>query len=251
MASPQPDQFTRIANELMEAIPAFKLNGTQLRILFVVLRYTYGFQRKSHELSLRFIADSIGVHKQQVKRELDELIKNKVLIEETAPSFNQTRVIQFNKDYDEWLISRQSAKKLTVSGKDDHTVSEKAYPTVSGLAYQERNLKENIKESSRPDLPPLLNDDNLKRISKAYTDNGFGNLFPNAGQALLELTDEYTIEWVEMALKKAGELGKRNVRYVEGILKGWQADGQPNTEGKQKSEHQPSYFKKLEYHYED
>lgn len=255
MASPQVENgYTRIANELMEVIPLYKFNGTQFRILFVVLRYTYGFQRKSHELSLTFIADSTGMHKQQIKRELDILIKNKVLIEEEPPSFNKPRIIQFNKNYNEWLISRQSAKTLTVNKKDYHTVSELAYPTVSKLAYQERNNKENIKESSSSidNLPPLMNDENLKRIAKAYKDNGFGILFPNAGQALLELADEYTIEWVELAMEKAGKMGKRNVAYVEGILKGWKNDGQPNVEiGGQKEVSQPHYFKPLQYEFED
>ena len=255
VASPQTENgFTRIANELMEVIPLYKFNGTQFRILFVVLRYTYGFQRKSHELSLTFIADSTGMHKQQIKRELDILIKNKVLIEEEPPSFNKPRIIQFNKNYKEWLISRQSAKTLTVNKKDYHTVSELAYSTVSELAYQERNNKENIKESSSSidNLPPLMNDENLKRIAKAYKDNGFGILFPNAGQALLELADEYTIEWVELAMEKAGKMGKRNVAYVEGILKGWKNDGQPNVEiGGQKEVSQPHYFKPLQYEFED
>ena len=255
MASPQTENgFTRIANELMEVIPLYKFNGTQFRILFVVLRYTYGFQRKSHELSLTFIADSTGMHKQQIKRELDILIKNKVLIEEEPPSFNKPRIIQFNKNYKEWLISRQSAKTLTVNKKDDTQSANTLTPTVSELAYQERNNKENIKESSSSidNLPPLMNDENLKRIAKAYKDNGFGILFPNAGQALLELADEYTIEWVELAMEKAGKMGKRNIAYVEGILKGWKSDGQPNVEiGGQKEVSQPHYFKPLQYEFED
>ena len=254
MANPQPDQFTRISNELMEAIPMFKFNGTQLRILLVVLRYTYGFQRKSYELSLSFISNSTGAHKQQIKRELDRLIQTKVLIEKSEPTFNRSRVIEFNKNYDEWLISRQSAKTLTVNKKDDTQSANTLTPTVSELAYQERNNKENIKESSSSidNLPPLMNDENLKRIAKAYKDNGFGILFPNAGQALLELADEYTIEWVELAMEKAGKMGKRNVAYVEGILKGWKSDGQPNVEiGGQKEVSQPHYFKPLQYEFED
>jgi DnaD/phage-associated family protein len=177
-----------------------------------------------------------------------------VLIEKSEPTFNRSRVIEFNKNYDEWLISRQSAKTLTVNKKDYHTVSELAYPTVSELAYQERNNKENIKESSSSinNPPPLMNDENLKRISKAYKDNGFGILFPNAGQTLLELADEYTIEWVELAMEKAGKMGKRNIAYVEGILKGWKSEGQPSVEiGGQKEVSQPHYFKPLEYEYED
>ncbi len=256
MASPQTEHgFTKIANELMEAIPRYKFNGTQLRILLVVLRYTYGFQRKSHELSLTFIANNLDTNKQQVKRELDKLIESNVLIEKSAPSFNKTREIQFNKNYNSWLIDTQYANKSTVSVKGDTQSANPSTVTVSELAYQERNNKENIKESSSSSInnpPPLMNDENLKRISKAYKDNGFGILFPNAGQALLELADEYTIEWVELAMEKAGKMGKRNVAYVEGILKGWEREGQPSVEiGGQKEVSQPHYFKPLEYKYED
>lgn len=101
-------------------------------------------------------------------------------------------------------------------------------------------------------LPPLLDNKNLKRISTAYKNNGFGNMFPNAGQSLLEFADQYTIEWVEMALQKAAMLGKRNIAYVEGILKGWERDGQPSMEIRgQREQSQPDYFKPLEYEYED
>jgi phage replication O-like protein O len=151
MASPQTENgFTSIANELMEAMPQYKFNGTQFRILFVVLRYTYGFKRKSHELSLTFLANKTGIHKQQIKRELDILIQNNVLVEASAPTFNKTRSIQLNKNYKEWLIGRQSAKTLTVSKKDDHTVSENAYPTVSENAYQlKKVLKKVIEQMHR------------------------------------------------------------------------------------------------------
>jgi phage replication O-like protein O len=46
--------YTRIANEILEAMAKIKLSPTQYRILFVVWRYTYGFQRKEHKLSLTF-----------------------------------------------------------------------------------------------------------------------------------------------------------------------------------------------------
>lgn len=85
--------------------------------------------------------------------------------------------------------------------------------------------------------PPLLNDENLKRIAKAYKDNGFGAMIPpNAGKDLLDMADEYSIVWVEMAMERAGKLGKRNIAYVEGILKGWQSDGEPNMDGKKKQD---------------
>jgi hypothetical protein len=41
----------------------------------VVWRYTYGFNRKQHELSQNFIAEATGLHKKQIQRELNNLIK--------------------------------------------------------------------------------------------------------------------------------------------------------------------------------
>lgn len=255
MASPQVENgYTRIANELLDKLAETKINGTQFRILMVVFRYTYGFQRKKHELSETFIAKATNIHRQQIKRELKDLIDRKIITVVKQATFTNPRVISFNKNYEQWK-SIQATKKIPHSQIDTSTGSEKATPTGSEKATQEKKIfKENIKESSSSidNLQPLMNDENLKRIAKAYKDNGFGILFPNAGQALLELADEYTIEWVELAMEKAGKMGKRNVAYVEGILKGWEREGQPSMEIRGRREQsQPSYFKPLEYEFED
>lgn len=53
-------------------------------------------------------------------------------------------------------------------------------------------------------------------------------------------------------MEKASKMGKRNIAYVEGILKGWKSEGQPNVEiGGQKEVSQPHYFKPLQYEFED
>lgn len=151
MASPQPDKYTKISNELMEVLPTYKLNGTQFAILLVVLRYTYGFQRKSHEFSLSFLASATNIHKHQIQRELNLLIKSNVLLEKTSPNFRVTREIIFNKNYETWTIkrrekSKQTTKTFTGSEKDNQTVSGLVVETVSELANQERKKKENTKE---------------------------------------------------------------------------------------------------------
>lgn len=48
---------------------------------------------------------------------------------------------------------------------------------------------------------------------------------PFTDELLLKLEDEYTAHWVVEAMKVAAKAGKRNVRYVEGILKRWKAEG--------------------------
>ena len=104
MANPQPDQFTRISNELMEKIPRFRFNGTQLRIIFVIFRFTYGFNRKEADLSLKFIAEATEIHRMQIKRELDHLIDSKVIKVTENLISRSKRNLSFNKDYDQWNL---------------------------------------------------------------------------------------------------------------------------------------------------
>ncbi len=84
------------------------------------------------------------------------------------------------------------------------------------------------------DGPQLPTDELLKRLSKQHFDNGFGPIFPKSADTLLHFAEVYTEDWTMQAIEKAGKLGKRNLGYVEGILKGWISDGGPNT-GKDKS----------------
>lgn len=147
MAEPQIENgYTKIANEILEALAKQPLNGTQRRILDVVFRYTYGFSRKEHELSLSYISKASNMNKQQVKRELDDLILKSIIHVVSEASFKSSRVIEFNKNYDTWIVDSklirvQSANQSTLQSANQST------PTVSGLEYQEiKSLNKNIKK---------------------------------------------------------------------------------------------------------
>jgi len=151
MPGPQRENYTQIANEILEAVARLAINATQFRILLVVWRYTYGFHRKQHKLSTTFIARATGIHRKQVTRELSKLINRKILIEVEKPSFNSSRVIAFNKHYE----SYQGANPLTGSGLVDPTGSGLVDPTGSESAPQERKvLKKVLKEKSDPKFSP-------------------------------------------------------------------------------------------------
>lgn len=166
--------YCRVANEILDHIARCKLNGTHFRIVMVVWRFTYGFQRKEHELSISFIASATEIHKKQIDRELKELISRRIVTVVKEASFNQTRIVSFNKNYDEWILDDSElkrgevAKKLPVSEEADQTGSELAPSPGSGLATQEiylfkDNLKENIIYIPYKEIIEYLN-------SKAGTD---------------------------------------------------------------------------------
>lgn len=139
------NNYTRIANKTLEKLAMTNLNGTQRRILDVVLRQTYGYQRKEHGLSINFISKATNIHKMQIQRELTSLFERRIVNVVQEATFNKSRVIALNENLSDWIDNIQLAKKLTVNKSDNHTVSGKANTTVSGKANQIKK-KENIKE---------------------------------------------------------------------------------------------------------
>lgn len=95
--------YTQIAHEILEEVAKHRFNGTQLRILMIVWRYTYGFKRKSHELSVSFIAKAINCDDRTVKLELKRLLEWKVLLVTESNRGVNSRKIAFNKYFNEWL----------------------------------------------------------------------------------------------------------------------------------------------------
>ena len=138
--------YTRIANKIMEALAKTPLNGTQFRILVVVLRFTYGFNRKEAELSESYLSKATGIHKQQIKRELKVLINCHIVKIIQEATFNTPRIIAFNKDAEQWINSLQVTKKIPDNESDTATGSENDTSTGSGLDTQERKeLNKDIK----------------------------------------------------------------------------------------------------------
>jgi len=144
--------YVKLANEILENIARFPLNGTQHRIVDVIWRYTYGFNRKDHELSEGFISKATNIHRKQVQRELNELISCKMVLIAKEATFNTSRKLRFNKDYEQWVVTKKlpgnekevTAKKLPDNQIDTHTGSESVTSPGSELATQERQYLKTI-----------------------------------------------------------------------------------------------------------
>ena len=147
MADVQPENgYTKIANELIEALARAKLNGTQRRILDIIIRSTYGWNKKSHPISLTFIEQGTGIDKTQIKRELKTLIQKQIVKVYVEPDFNNPREIGINKDYDKWgVISTQGTKKPPV-GEKAYTQGTKKPPLEGTKKPPKKDSKEIYKE---------------------------------------------------------------------------------------------------------
>lgn len=151
------DGYTKIANELLEQLCKTDFTLTELKILLVVIRQTYGFGRKKHELSIGFISEATGISDRGIKSAIKKLIKSNVLIEFKPKFGSKPRELGINKRYLTWIYGEAGFPGSTVphDGEADFTmIGKQSSPFIGKQAspkeINKENFKENIKEKSSP-----------------------------------------------------------------------------------------------------
>ncbi len=94
--------YTRVANELLEAITMAPFGRNQYKVLMVLIRKTYGFNKTSDQLALSQIQLRAGISKTQTSVAVAELVKLNVLI---AGDGRYAREFSINKAYGKWDAS--------------------------------------------------------------------------------------------------------------------------------------------------
>lgn len=98
-ASPQlSNGYTRLANELLEALTRQKLNGREWAVIMAVARYTYGYQRKTHCITGGEIATMTAVSPNHVRDVVAGLLAKKIL-------HRINGCLGLQKDYSLWVNS--------------------------------------------------------------------------------------------------------------------------------------------------
>ena len=92
--------FTKFPNELLENIMCSKLKATEIKILLCVIRYTYGFHREQHQLSVSFIQKATDLSYNNVQKAVQHLIEKSILIETRKYTPTTPRCIAINPDFD-------------------------------------------------------------------------------------------------------------------------------------------------------
>jgi phage replication O-like protein O len=134
--------FTKIDNELFEAILRSDFSLRELKVIFTVIRFTCGFQRDEAELSLRFIAKTTGIKYQHVGGTIEDLKLKNVLFSALNCNHKQGRNITLNNDYSTW--NSDSARKGYSNQRSYGLVPEKVTVTVTKTVTKKDIYKENI-----------------------------------------------------------------------------------------------------------
>lgn len=140
--------YTKIANEILEEIAKIKLSPTQYRLLFVIWRFTYGFHRKYHDISISFLSRATGCDTSNIHKELKKLAERKLIFLTTEPG--RTSIISFNKNHEEWIGKKSVGKKpesqMTIGNSADTTFGQTTEGTSCEIHQQEIN-KNTIKKT--------------------------------------------------------------------------------------------------------
>lgn len=98
--------YTRIANELYDKIIKAKLNGSQAKILHAIIRNTYGYNRKTTNLSYNYLAKATNISQRQAVDTLKSL-KDMNMVFVTDNGKGKTNTLSINKDFDTWTLSSE------------------------------------------------------------------------------------------------------------------------------------------------
>ncbi|HBY0230024.1 TPA: replication protein [Klebsiella pneumoniae] len=149
------DGFTRIANELLEAVMRAGLSQHQLLVFMAVMRKTYGFNKKSDWVSNEQLSELTGILPHKCSAAKSVLVKRGIL--------TQTgRVIGINKTVSEWSSlpvkgteKRPYLKKVTLpeSGKKSLPESGNAY-YQNQVNTKDKHTKDNKDNINNPPKSP-------------------------------------------------------------------------------------------------
>jgi phage replication O-like protein O len=223
MASPQLENgYTPIANEILDKIACLPLNGTQFRIVTVVWRYTYGFSRKEHDLSEKFIANATDIHHKQIQREINTLIQYNLLFVVREATFKSSRVIAFNKDYDSWQVAKKLPGNKITAGNESVVSPGSELVTQDNQDLKTKDLVVDV--VNKTPLSPQSQDENdFKLVPKVWETN-FKLTMPGGAFDSLKVWNEQdgmSAAVIAKAIEIAASEGKRSLSYVEGILQNW------------------------------
>lgn len=137
------DGYTRIANELLDAIVSFDLGKRHYKIVFFVLRKTYGWNKKADVMSLSQIVTGTGLQRGHACEAVNELVAMKVLLK--REHFNG-QLLELNKKYKDWVVLPKR-EHVPETGTDCSRNRNKSVPETGTTKDKKNTIKRHIPEN--------------------------------------------------------------------------------------------------------
>ena len=187
MANPQCEHgYTRLANELLEALCRARLSGREMRVVLAIVRLTYGFNVKMGPVSLGRISSLTGISRRHVCGLLRTLEKKGIVSRQRQKG---RIIVGLQKDYQRWVfpnsgVPRFGNSQIREPRKRERSVPEsgnKVFPnpgtSVTGNARPPRDSQDpkDIYKDTSKDI--IYGEDDQREIVQAW-ERAFGTPFP-------------------------------------------------------------------------
>lgn len=141
--------YTRIANELLEAVLAHPLTKVEIKILLVVIRKTYGFSKSYDSVSAVQIESMTGIDRSNIKKTIKSLLLKNILIKKGKGRLahgKHVKSIGINKRYKMWLTGVKTTPDSR--GQNNPSTGVKTTPLTGVKTTPTKEKKEKRKGGS-------------------------------------------------------------------------------------------------------
>lgn len=166
MANPQKeDGYTPISNEILNALGRVRIPGEANQVLYVIIRQTYGFQKKEDQIALSQFCEKTGMQKPDVCRALAKLLTMNIIVSKKANDKYGITAYGLNKNYEEWkplakkrllaikpiIVGNKANRVLAIKPHTKETITKerKKYAETSSAAPKSK------KNDPKKDIRPL------------------------------------------------------------------------------------------------
>lgn len=142
MSSPQLEKgYTRIANELLEALGRIRISGEARQVFDVIVRKTYGFGKKKDRISLSQFVLATGLKRPEVCRAIRKLLSMKLIIKIDDKT---GEIFSIQKDDDLWvpLAKMPHVAKMPIRSGKNANASLAKMPHTKETTTKETMTKE-------------------------------------------------------------------------------------------------------------
>lgn len=163
------DGFTRVANELLDAVMASGLSETELCVVLAVWRKTYGYNKKMDWVSNDQLEQMIAKHHTHCSTAKNQLVAKKVLVQEGRSVGMNTSTIEWKTKINGFCktlakpakdslaevanktLAESANETLAEGAKDDgETLAESAFETKQDLLTTKDNIQKTINNTPQP-----------------------------------------------------------------------------------------------------
>ena len=231
VANPQKENgYVPIANEIAEALARVNLPSGEQQVLWVVLRKTYGFNKKADNIAFSQFVEMTGLSRRAVIYALQNLeAKRIVLISKSRNALlNNPNSYRFNKDYETWVVqnsapsvekNRKQAKvssaKLRSSAKLGKKVVQNSVKKVNSFAPTKDTIQKTITKDKEKEPQAVLIVELIHSFEEINPSTKILYGHPPQRKAALRLIEKHGLDRAQRAVSYV--LANRDDRYCPSI----------------------------------